>query len=152
MPDDVTTVGAQFVVKFMFTNEVNQPSSTAIGLYDSQVDTLDEGKDMADLDSEPDDGQYQRLDYTFGSTDFASELGTTSNWRAEFTEKTFDLTNTTGYADSYFEVMNFQAEGETAANDHLFTFGPLLDSNGNQLRIDLGSAQSFDFTGSVIVP
>lgn len=152
MADDITTIGAEFVVKYLFTDEVTKPADTTIGLYDSQTDTLNEDSDVGDITSEPSDGNYARLTYSFGTTDFTSLNNTDGDWQADFAEKTFDLVNTTGYADSYFEVLSFMAEGESATNPHLFTYGPLLDSQGEQMRLDLGSATSFDFSGSVIVP
>lgn len=160
MPDDITTVGAEFLAKYLFTETATKPTSTAIGLYDNQTDTLydpdtgdiDESSDMADITTEPDDGSYTRLSYAFGQTDFTTDTNLSGNWRGNFTEKAFDLTDTTGYADSYFEVIAFQATGDSAVTDHLFMFGPLLDSNGNQLRIDLGSASSFDYSGALIIP
>lgn len=152
MADDITTIGAEFVVKYLFTDEVTKSADTTIGLYDSQTDTLNEDSDVGDITSEPSDGNYARLTYSFGTTDFTSLNNADGDWQSDFAEKTFDLVNTNGYADSYFEVLSFQAESESATNPHLFTFGPLLDSQGEQMRIDLGSATSFDFSGSVIVP
>lgn len=152
MVDDITTIGAEFVVKLLFTDEVTKPSSTAIGLYDSETDAVTEDSDVGDITSEPSDGNYAQLAYSFGTTDFTSLNNADGDWQADFAEKTFDLVNTTGYVDSYFEVMEFMAEGESSVNPHLFTFGPLLDSQGEQMRLDLGSATSFDFSGSVIVP
>lgn len=152
MPDDITTVGAEFLIKHLFTDEATKPSSTAIGLYDSQTDSLTESSDMDAVTSEPSDGNYARLAYSFGTTDFTASNNADSDWQADFAQKTFDVVNTTGYVDSYFEVISFMAGSESSANPHLFTFGPLLDSQGEQMRIDLGSASSFDFSGAVIVP
>lgn len=152
MPDDITTVGAEFLVKVLFTEEATKPADTGIGLYDSQTDTLTEDSDMADITTEPSDGNYARLSYTFGATDFASGTNTDGDWQADFTEKTFNVVDTTGYADSYFEVVSFTASGDGGATDHLLTYGPLLDSQGEQMRIDLGSASSFDFSGAIIIP
>lgn len=149
---NITTLGAEFVVKLIFTDEVTKPTSTAIGLYDSQTDSLTEDSDVGAITSEPSDGNYAQLAYSFGTTDFASLNNSDGDWQADFAEKSFDVVNTTGYVDSYFEVVAFMAEGESATNPHLFTFGPLLNSQGEQMRLDLGSATSFDFSGSVIVP
>ncbi|WP_330633732.1 hypothetical protein [Halocatena halophila] len=164
MAENITTVGAEFLIKVLITEEATKPTNTTIGLFDNQTEstslytvdsgdvTITESTDVGDITTEPSDGNYARLSYAFGTTDFSSTTNANGNWQANFSEKTFDVANTTGYADSYFEVVSFTAGGESSANDHLLTFGPLLDSQGNQMRIDLGSATSFDFSGSLIVP
>lgn len=162
MADDITTIGAEFLVKHIFTEEATKPASVAVGLFDNDTDglytidgsgnvTITESSDVSDVTTEPSDGNYARLSYAFGATDFTSGQDSNSDWQASFAEKEFDLTDTTGYADSFFIVINFNAGADSSATDHMLTLGPLLDSTGDQARIDLGSSRSFFFTGATTI-
>lgn len=152
MAENLTTLGAEFMIKTFFTTEATKPSSVAIGLYDDATDGLSESSDMGAITTEPTDGNYARLTYSFGTTDYSSGQNADSDWQAQFASKTFDLANTTGSADSYFIVANFTAGSDSSAADHLFAFGPLLDSQGSQMALDLGAVSSFDFAGNITIP
>lgn len=116
--------GEEFERKLIFTEEVSKPPSVEVGLYDDSTDNLSDGDDISAIGTEPGDGNYSRLTYTFGATEFTSQLSG-GNWEAEMSNKTMDVTNTTGYVDSYFVVVQFTAEGEGSSNPHLYWTGSL---------------------------
>lgn len=152
MAENITTVGAEFMIKAFYTTEATKPSSISVALYDDSTDALTESDDMSAVTTEPTDGNYARLTYAFGTTDFTSAQDSNNDWQAQFAEKTYDLSNTTGYVDSFLIVVSFMAGSESSANDHLYSFGPLLDSQGNQMTVDLGSSSSFNFSGDLTIP
>ena len=143
--------GEQFIVKYLFTEEVTKPASVTVGLYDDSTDALSEAGDVGDITTEPSDGNYSRLTYSFGTTDFSSATDSNNDWQSVFATKTYDLTNTTGMVDGFFVVINYQAEGESAANNHLLTTDALRDETGTASTFDLSQQSSGDFDGTFTV-
>lgn len=131
--------GEEFERKHIFTNEVSKPTSITVGLYDDSTDALAESDDVGAITTEPSDGNYTRLTYSFGTTDFTSTQSS-GDWQADMADKDFDVTNTTGTVDSYFVVVSFASGSETSANNHLYWTESLDQS------YDLSQADLLTFT------
>ena len=114
--------------------------SITIGLYDDSTDAIGDTNDIADITTEPSDGNYAR------QTDTLTLVDESGDWAAETSSQvSFDVTSTTGTVDSYFVIANFQADdtGDSSANDHLICTGALSQSydlsNVDTLNIDAGT-------------
>ena len=120
--------GEQFNKKYIFTDEVSKPANLQVGLYSDSSDQLSDEDDIDDIQSEPDDGNYVRQDVPFDDTGFQAEQpgGAGTPWEANTTDDiVFDLEDTTGEVDYYFVVVEYEAEGDTGAQDHLYWTGEL---------------------------
>ncbi len=145
MPANLSDPGEEFIQKYVFSDEVSRPATTlTVGLYHDATDALTEAEDLADITTEPSDGNYARQSVDFGATDM---LVTDDNgdWQVELSEAggpiIFDVTSTTGLVDAWFVVITFQSvdKGDGTPTDHLFFCG-LLDqeydlSNLDQLQL-----------------
>jgi len=127
--------------EWMITNNLNTVS-VDVGLYNDSTDAIADADDVADITTEPSDGNYTRQSNEAVS---ASDIG--GNWGIDNDNTvTFDVTNTTGTVDSYFFVANFQAQdtGDGSATDHLVLTGSLSQSydlsNVDQLEISAGTS------------
>lgn len=125
-----------------------EASSITVGLYHdtNNSPSIGEDSDVADINTEPSSGNYARQTDSFTLQDNAS-----NNWQAVNTNAmTFDVTNTTENVDSYFIIVNFQADdtGDGSAIDHLIVTGGLsqerdlsqidtLEINANSLGFSL---------------
>ena len=114
--------------------------NVTIGLYDDSTDAIGDTNDIADITTEPSDGNYAR------QTDTLTLVDESGDWAAETSSQaSFDVTDTTGTVDSYFVIANFQADdtGDSASNDHLICTGALSQSydlsNVDTLNIDTGT-------------
>ena len=114
--------------------------SITIGLYDDSTDAIGDTNDIADITTEPSDGNYAR------QTDTLTLVDESGDWAAETSSQvSFDVTSTTGTVDSYFVVVNFTADdtGDGGATDHLACTGALSQSydlsNVDTLNIDAGT-------------
>lgn len=111
--------GKEFLAKYVFEESVDKPSSVDVGLYHESDDNLSETDDIDDITTEPNGSNYSRQSVDFGSTDWSTEFSD-GDWDAFFDEITFDLSDSDNTVDSYFVVINFEADGDDSANDHLF--------------------------------
>lgn len=98
-----------------------------VGLFDDSTDNLVDSSDVADITTEPSDGNYTRqTGITFSSADENGDWTLTND-----SQVSFDVTDTTGDVDSYFIVVNFDSDdagdGGTPA-DHLLATGSLSQS------------------------
>lgn len=114
--------------------------SLTVGLYDDSTDAISDTNDIADITTEPNDGNYVRQTITIELADVSG------NWTARNSAAiTFDVTNTTGSVDSYFIVANFTADdtGDAGATDHLIATGSLSQirdlSQIDTLNVSAGS-------------
>lgn len=129
MPE-LTQFGEEFIVRKCFIEDLGTITGVEVGLYDSATDSLGDTSDVGDITSEPTDGNYDRLTFDFGSTDFSALLdsGDVTGFLADHS---FDVTDTTGDVDSYFIVVEFQStvvNSEAGQNKHLIGFGDLEQS------------------------
>lgn len=110
-----------------------------VGLYDDSTDSLTDSSDVGDISTEPNDGNYARQTPQLDGGDITLSY-TNGNVDAE-TSVTFDLTNTTGTADSVFVVINFQSDvvnSESSENDHL-----LFSAELGTGSVDLSNESSY---------
>ena len=137
--------GEQWIVQLLANNTVY------IGLYDDEVDDPPDAADLP-LSTEPDDGNYQRLEYSPGSVPLSMQQDENGDWQVVFPEQTFDLINTTGGSVSgSFAVVSYQAQSETKANNHLWFTDGLTNNEGNPVQVELEGSKSFDFSGTYTV-
>lgn len=122
-------------------------SSITVGLYHDVNNSteISDTSDIADIDSEPSSGNYTRQTDTFTLVD-----NTSNNWQAvNASTITFDVTDSTSLVDSYFVVVNFQADdtGDGSATDHLILTGGLSQERDlSQIDTLEVNAQSLGFS------
>jgi hypothetical protein len=92
-----------------------QGAAFSVGLYNDTTDTISEADDLAQITTEPSNGNYARQAVTVASGDMADFSG---QYGMEVSV-TFDVTNTTGTVNYAFLMVNFQADGDGGATDHL---------------------------------
>ena len=98
-----------------------------VGLFDDSTDNLVDSSDVADITTEPSDGNYTRqTGITFSSADENGDWTLTND-----SQVSFDVTDTTGDVDSYFIVVNFDSDDASdggTPTDHLLATGSLSQS------------------------
>jgi len=129
----LTDLGEEYTIK----NAIN--ATFTVGLYNDSTDAISDANDLADITTEPSDGNYARQSAAFNAADISGDWGIQNG-----STITFDVTNTTGTVDSYFIVVNFQATdtGDGSATDHLFATGSLSQS------YDLSNITSFEINSA----
>lgn len=127
--------------EWMITNNLDS-ASVDVGLYDDSTDSISDTDDVADITTEPSDGNYTRQSAVdVSASDISGDWGIDNDGTV-----TFDVSGTTGDVDSYFFVVNFQANdtGDSSATDHLVVTGSLSQSyalsNLDTLEISAGTA------------
>lgn len=132
----LTDLGEEWTLKTAL-----EGASVTLGLYNDGTDGITDTGDLADITTEPGDGNYARQAMTIDLADLNGD------WEARnAAQLSFDVTNTTGTVDGYFIVANFQASdtGDGSATDHLVITGALSQSRDlsqiDTLNIDAGSA------------
>lgn len=118
----LTDLGEEYVLETALSGV-----TLTVGLYNDSTDSITDTEDLADITTEPSDGNYARQSgVTFDLSDNGS-----GDWQLDNDNQiSFDVTNTTGTVDSYFIVANFQADdtGDGSATDHLIATGSLSQS------------------------
>lgn len=127
--------------EWMITNNLDS-ASVDVGLYNDSTDSISDSDDVADITTEPSDGNYSRQsDVAVSASDIGGDWGIDNDGTV-----TFDVSGTTGDVDSYFFVVNFQANdtNDGSATDHLVVTGSLSQSyalsNLDTLEISAGTA------------
>jgi len=99
-----------------------------VGIYlddpDEGGDDLEDSDNIEDITTEPDDGDYERLEVPLDSENI--EIITDGeNAVAEFENLELDIRDTTGFVDSWFVVIEFESEyaGDTEPSDNLVLSG-----------------------------
>ena len=144
MPFSTKDTGEQFIVQSL------ADKTAYVGLYDESTDQLPDGADVP-VPTEPSDGNYQGLTYSASTTPLSINQNTEGDWEVVFAEQRFDLTNATGYVDGAFVVINYQAQDESSANDHLWFTTELTDVQGNATQVDLEGTNGLDFSATYTV-
>lgn len=115
-------------------------ASLDVGLYDDGTDSITDTEDLADITTEPSDGNYSRqTGVAMSAADLSGDWGFDND-----SQVSFDVSGTTGSVDSWFMVANFQAvdTGDGGATDHLILTGSLSQSydlsNVDTLNINAG--------------
>lgn len=134
----LTDLGEEWMVKTNLDAE-----SVDVGLYNDSTDAVADTDDIANITTEPSDGNYARQ-----SGEALSALDSSGDWGVDTdTTVVFDVTTTTGSVDSYFVVANFTAvdTSDGAPTDHLVFTGSLSQtydlSNLDQLTISAGGVK-----------
>ena len=103
-----------------------------IGLYNDGTDAFADTEDLADITTEPTDGNYARQSAAFSAADVSG------GWQSDNDAGiTFDVTNTTGTVDAYFILATFTAvdTGDGGATTHVIATG-LLSQSRDLSQID----------------
>lgn len=131
MADFLTPIGEEFYQKWAWRQDLISRSNTTIevGVYNQATDSLTEDNDLADITTEPSDGNYARQTFTMDSSDVDVKSNGEA-WVLDIMDHTFDMINTTGTADHYFIAITFQSDeaGDSSATKHLISVGPLEKS------------------------
>lgn len=133
----LTDIGEEYVLK----NNLDAASLT-VGLYNDATDTAGDTTDLADLTTEPSDGNYVRQSMTAELVD-----NTSQNWQFQNNAQiSFDVTDTTGTVDSYFIVANFTSTdaSDGSATDHIIATGALSQSR------DLSQIDTLNLAGGSV--
>lgn len=133
----LTDLGEEWALKNNLDN-----ASVTVGLYDDSTDTIVDANDLADITTEPSDGNYSRQSANLSASDNSA-----GDWKVDNdSQLSFDVTGTTGTVDSYFIVVNFQADdtSDSAANDHLVVTGALSQSR------DLSQIDTLDLPAGTV--
>jgi hypothetical protein len=127
--------GEEYIFKVVMDRSVVAVATVSVGLFNDSVDNLNADSDLADITTEPDDGNYSRQTINLNDTDVTVRLEA-GHWEAVLAQIEFDVEDTTGTVDSYFIVINFEAAGDGSPTDHLFWTGD-LDQSRDLSQIDV---------------
>lgn len=103
--------------------------SFQIGLYhDGEVsgdttngDDLTDSATLADISTEPSDGNYSRVTAILNTSD-----GGGGDWQLDNSSKVpFDVQGTTGRVDAYVVIKNFSSDDKGTTEDHIINTGNL---------------------------
>jgi hypothetical protein len=116
----LTDLGEEYVLETALSGV-----TVTIGLYNDSTDSISDTDDLAQITTEPSDGNYARQTATIELADVSGD------WTARTAAQvSFDVTSTTGTVDSYFIMVSFTADdtGDSGDNDHLIATGALSQS------------------------
>ena len=116
MAAHLTDIGEEYVIK----NDVR--GAVTVLLFNDTTDAATDAFDLADVTSEPADGNYARQTANFVATN------PSGNWQvANDADLVFDVGNTTGSVDAYAVVATFTSEeaGDGSATQHIIVTGAL---------------------------
>lgn len=114
-------------------------SSLDVGLHNDGTDALAEGDDIAQIGTEPSDGNYARQTAAVTVEQISGDVGIDNDSQVQF-----DVTNTTGTVAHYFTVANFTSTvigSDGGATDHLANNAGLSQSYdlSNYTDLDLNA-------------
>jgi len=122
-----------------------------VGIYlddpDEDGDDLEESDNIEDITTEPDDGDYERLEVPLDSENI--EIVTSGdNAEALFDNIEIDVTDTTGKVDSWFVVIPFESEyaDDTEPSDNLVLTGRFSSGEPEDLE-DMNIIEVADIGG-----
>lgn len=131
----LTRIGEEWMNKNNLDNETPD-----VGLYDDSVDDIQDPDNVADITTEPSDGNYSRIagiSVTVQNID--GDYGIANDNDIEI-----DVSGTSGDVDSYFFLAEFDSEEAGGSDDHLVITGALSQSyaldNLDTLTISAGTA------------
>jgi len=137
MAQTLTDIGEEWLVKSDLST-----ATVDVGLYNDSTDSLTDSDDVANITTEPGDGNYARqTNVSISANNISGDWGVVTDGKV-----TFDLQNTTPEVDAYFFVVSFQSEtaGDSSAQDHLVVAGSLsqtYDLNSvDTLEVSAGTA------------
>lgn len=121
MAANLTNIGEEYALETAL-----EGVSLTVGLYNDGTDGATDTFDLADLTTEPEDGNYSRQTIT-GTL----EKNGDGHWQVvNSSQVSFDVSDTTGTVDAYFVVANFQSDdaSDGSATDHIIITGSLAQS------------------------
>jgi len=134
-----TNVGEELAQKLTWRQDlVTRDTTLEVLVFDDATDTTSDTSDVGDITTEPTDGNYTRQTVTLDSADVTLSIDA-GDLRATATV-TFDMDGTTGTADAWGAVVDFQSDVVNAegAQNPTATF-----DEGSQ---DLSNFTSLDVT------
>jgi len=138
-----TDVGEEWAQKNAWRQDlVTRDTTVEVLVFDDSTDATSDTSDVGDITTEPSDGNYTRQTVDLDSSDVTLSIDD-GNLRATATV-TFDMDGTTGSADAWGAVVDFQSDvvnSEGAQNPHLISTATF--DKGSQ---DLSNFTSLDVT------
>jgi len=138
-----TDVGEEWSQKSSWRQDlITRDTTLEVLVFDDSTDATSDTSDVGDITTEPTDGNYTRQTVTLDSADISLSIDS-GDLRASGTV-TFDMDGTTGTADAWGAVIDFQSDvvnSETAQNPHLISTATF--DRGSQ---DLSNFTSLDVT------
>jgi hypothetical protein len=117
-------------------------ATVSVGLYNDATDSISDSDDLSEINTEPSDGNYSRINsVSVSASDISGDWGIDND-----NVVSFNVSLTTGTVDSYFFVANFQANdtGDSSPQDHLVLTGSLSQSyelsNVDTLEVNANTA------------
>ncbi len=137
----ITKLGSEYKAK----NSLDGVTLT-VGFYNDNTDLITYQHDMANITTEPTDGNYAAQTFT---TEIAE--GTRRAKVRNAGDVTFDLTNTTGTVDALYISASFTSDfaGDSGATEHLIATLQLKDADG-AATLDLSTISSKVFSAGLI--
>lgn len=117
MPYGYTHAHCEWLASYAYADEVGRPSSFEVLLYDDETDELGFTADLADIETEPSDGSYERA-----TLSFPSDIGVVLNpqWvAAKPLDATFNMQGVTGRVDSVGIAWEAELYEDDAPTTHL---------------------------------
>lgn len=105
-------------------------------------DDLRDSGTLADIQTEPADGNYGRQQVSLDSTGFDVTQDTNGDWYASVTnDVSYDVGNTTGKVDAYFVTVSWDSDGDGTAETNLYFTGNLTETVNlsNYTTLNIGS-------------
>jgi len=138
-----TDLGEEWAQKSAWRQDlITRDTTVEVLVFDDATDTTSDTSDVGDITTEPTDGNYTRQTVTLDSADVTLSIDA-GDLRASATV-TFDMDGTTGTADAWGAVVDFQSDivnAEGAQNPHLISTATF--DEGSQ---DLSNFTSLDVT------
>lgn len=136
MGDHLTEAGELFMQRSSWrTDQITRPSSITLGLHDDSTDTIADTDALPGNLTKPDGGSYSDNTLSLDGTDIDVSQNGSSNWEmTNGAEQSFDTSDSSNTADSYFYLANFDATATTNGQ------------NGDNIIITGSLSQSYDLS------
>lgn len=122
-------------------NDLTPVSSLELGVYNDSNDSLTDSSDIGDISTQPSGAAYSTQTVSLPG-DLTLQYNASNNYEKIFADQTYDTSDSTQTIDAYFAKINYQADGDGSATDHLYFTGILNQS------FDLSGIDSFVVSGS----
>lgn len=126
--------GEEYTIKTE-TGQISPASDITVGLFNDSTDNLSDSDDIGAINTEPNDGNYTRKTFTFGTSDISVSKDTSGNFRYTVKDFIIDVVGTTGVVDSFFVLISFNGQGDSSQTQHLVYTGA-LDQQRDLSNID----------------
>ena len=145
MPPHLHRTGEEILLRSLFTQDLEVPSSMDVGLFHDETDQLTNGAILDDITTEAEGESYSRGTATLGEN-FTASINSSENWEIDVDGIPFDGSNADGMIDSYFLIATFETDETEDFDDgpHLIWTG-LLDR-----EYDLSKMGEFTLNGAAL--